>query len=92
MSSPNYIDVICNPNVKPFTKISLKDVHLITNFNNIKVESFKQLLILRKKNYYIYIIKLLPFLTRILILDYFRLKIKWIRFFKELMLLSAAYK
>ena len=39
MSSPNYIDVICNPNVKPFTKISLKDIHLITNFNNVKALS-----------------------------------------------------
>ena len=41
---------------------------------------------------YFDIIKLLSFLTRILIPDYFRLKIKWIRFSKELMLLSSAYK
>ena len=76
----------------PFTKISLKDIHLITNFNNVKVESFKRPSILWKKNYYIYIIKLLSFLTRILIPDYFRFKIKWIRFSKELMLLFLAYK
>ena len=75
MSSPNYIDVICNPNVKPFTKISLKDIHLITNFNNAELESFKRLPVLWKKNYYIYIVKLLSFLTRILIPDYFRLKL-----------------
>ena len=75
MSVPNYVDVIYNPNVKPFTKISLKDIHLITNFINIKVESFKRLPILWKKNCYIYIFKLLSFLTRILIPDYFRLKL-----------------
>ena len=76
----------------PFTKISLKDIHLINNFKDVKVESFKQLPILWKKNYYIYIIKLVSFLTRILIPDYFRLKNKWIRFSKELILLSSAYK
>ena len=76
----------------PFTKISLKDIHFITNFNNVKVESFKQLPILWKNNYYICIVKLLSFLTRILIPDNFRLKLKWIRFSKELMLLSSAYK
>jgi ubiquinone/menaquinone biosynthesis C-methylase UbiE len=76
----------------PSTKISLQDIHLITNFNNVKVESFKQLPILWKKSYYIYIIKLLSFLTRVLMPDYFRLKIKWIRFSKEIMLLSSGYK
>ena len=76
----------------PFTKVSLKDIHLISNFKDVEVESFKQLPILWKKIYYIYIIKLLSFLTRILIPDYFRLKIKWIRFSKELMLLSSARK
>jgi|LakMenEpi03Aug12_release.lakeMendotaPanAssembly.Ray.scaffolds.fasta_scaffold116582_3 hypothetical protein len=45
-----------------------------------------------EKNYYIYIIKLVTFLTRILIPEYFRLKIKCVRFSKELMLLYLAYK
>jgi ubiquinone/menaquinone biosynthesis C-methylase UbiE len=76
----------------PFTKVSIKDIHLVSNFKNVKVESFKQLPILWRKNYYIFIFKFLSFLTRILVPDYFRPKNKWIRFSKEVMLLCSAYK
>jgi SAM-dependent methyltransferase len=85
----------------PFTKVSLKDIHLISNFNNVEVESFKQLPLLwdQKNNtktilmkFLKILLKLSSFLTRVLIPDYFRLKIKWVRFSKELMLLSTANK
>jgi SAM-dependent methyltransferase len=85
----------------PFTKLSLQDIHLITNFKNVEVESFKQLPLLwdQKNNtktilmkFLKILLKLSSFLTRVLIPDYFRLKIKWVRFSKELMLLSTANK
>jgi hypothetical protein len=74
---------------------------LITNFKNVEVESFKQLPLLwdQKNNtktilmkFLKILLKLSSFLTRVLIPDYFRLKIKWVRFSKELMLLSTANK
>lgn len=76
----------------PFTKLSLRDIHLITGFKNVQVSSFKQLPCLWTKKPYVFMLKFLSFLTRILIPDYFRLRFKWIRFSKELMLLSSATK
>ena len=76
----------------PFTNESLKDIHLINNFKNIQVESFTQLPIIFEKNYYSFLFGILSFFTRILVPDYFRLKNKWIRFSKEIMLLSIAKK
>lgn len=76
----------------PFTKLSLRDIHLIAGFKDVKVSSFKQLPCLWSKKPHVFILKFLSFLTRVLIPDYFRLKIKWIRFSKELMLLSSAIK
>ena len=76
----------------PFTNESLKDIHLINNFKNIQVESFTQLPIIFVKNYYSFLFGILSFFTRILVPDYFRLKNKWIRFSKEIMLLSIAKK
>ena len=37
----------------PFTKESLRDIHNIHNFKEVKVESFKQLPILFNKNFFI---------------------------------------
>ncbi len=76
----------------PFTKTSIRDIQLISNFKEIKIESFKQLPILWNN-----IILKIPFsilseLTRFLIPDYFRLKNKWVRFSKEIMILSSAKK
>ena len=76
----------------PFTKTSIKDIHLITGFHNIQVESFKQLPILWKRNFFVFFFKFFSFLTRVFIPDYFRISTKWIRFSKELMILSKAEK
>lgn len=76
----------------PFTKVSLKDIHEMNNFKNIQVESFKQLPIIFENNSYSFFFNFLSFLTRIFVPDYFRMKNKWIRFSKEIMLLSIANK
>lgn len=76
----------------PFTKISLKDIHLINNFKNIEVESFKQLPLLWKKSIFKLPLSILSEMTRFFVPDYFRLKNKWVRFSKELMILSTARK
>ena len=76
----------------PFTKISLRDIHAIHKFKNIKIESFIQLPILFNENIISYIFLVLSHLTRIMVPEYFRMKNKWIRFSKEIMLLSIAKK
>ena len=78
---------------KTFYEESLRDIHLIYGFKNIKVESFKQLPILWSSNFFLRnIFKFLSELTRIFVPEYFRMKFKWIRFSKEIMLLSFATK
>ncbi len=78
----------------PFTKLSLKDIHLISKFKNFEVESFRQLPFMWNmpiilKNVFIF----LSHLTRIFAPDILRQKnIKWIRWSKEIMLLSSAKK
>ena len=77
----------------PFTKDSLRDIQKLTNFKNIKVKSFKQLPILWKKNnLYLTFFSLLSYLTRVIVPDIFLKKTKWIRFSKEIMLISSSYK
>lgn len=76
----------------PFSKMSLKDIHDINNFKQVEVESFIQLPVIFEKKYYYFFFKFLSFLTRILVPDYFRMRYKWIRFSKEIMLLSFAKK
>tara|TARA_A100001011_G_C14271927_1_gene827359 strand:- start:741 stop:1424 length:684 start_codon:yes stop_codon:yes gene_type:complete len=76
----------------PFTKTSLKDIHLISGFKNIEVSSFKQLPSLWSNRPYVFFLEFISFLTRIFIPDFFRTKYKWIRFSKEIMLLSTARK
>lgn len=76
----------------PFTKISLRDIHLINNFKNVEVESFKQLPLLWKKSTFKFPLSILSEITRFFVPDYFRLKNKWVRFSKELMILSSARK
>lgn len=76
----------------PFTKVSLKDIHLMNNFNSINVESFIQLPVLFEKNFISKIYFILSALTRIFVPEYFRKRNKWIRFSKEIMLLSSARK
>ena len=76
----------------PFTKKSLRDIHNTHNFKEVKVESFKQLPILFNKNFFYYFFNLSSVLTRILVPDIFIMSNKWIRFSKEIMLLSYAKK
>ena len=73
----------------PFTMTSLKDIYLINGFKNVSVEKFKQLPVLWKGNF---INKFLSELTRLIVPDYFIKKNKWIRFSKEIMLLSVGQK
>jgi len=76
----------------PFTRVSLQDIHKISGFKNIKVESFKQLPIIFEKKVFSKIFSFFSFLTRILVPEKFRMKNKWIRFSKEIMLLSVSRK
>tara|TARA_B100001175_G_C19497746_1_gene636314 strand:- start:655 stop:1338 length:684 start_codon:yes stop_codon:yes gene_type:complete len=76
----------------PFTKDSLKDIHQMYNFKIVAIESFIQLPVLFKKNIVSNFFLILSYLTRVLVPDYFRMSSKWIRFSKELMILSIAKK
>tara|TARA_B100000989_G_C19530264_1_gene469255 strand:- start:20 stop:703 length:684 start_codon:yes stop_codon:yes gene_type:complete len=76
----------------PFTKTSLADIHTMNEFRSVRVESFIQLPILFEKNIFTNFFLMMSYMTRILIPDYFRMKNKWIRFSKEIMLLSSAKK
>ena len=77
----------------PFTKDSLRDIQKLTNFKDIKVESFKQLSILWEKNKLkLNFFRILSFLTRVMVPNFFQKKTKWIRFSKEIMLISSSYK
>ena len=73
----------------PFMRTSLRDIHLIHGFENIHVERFRQLPALWRKAGW-----LLPAaeLTRLLVPNFLKPYSKWIRFSKEIMLLSSAYK
>jgi ubiquinone/menaquinone biosynthesis C-methylase UbiE len=76
----------------PFTKASLNDIHKINNFKEIYVESFIQLPALFEKNIFYPFNKFLAVVTRIFLPDFLKMKNKWIRFSKEVMLLSIAKK
>ncbi len=73
----------------PFMQSSLRDIHLIHGFDNIVVERFRQLPVLWAQGSW-----LLPLaeLTRLLLPSSWRKHSKWIRFSKEIMLLSSATK
>ena len=73
----------------PFTKTSLNDFFLIHNFNNLKVTRFKQLPILWKGST---LLSFLSEISRIFFPTFLKRKSKWIRFSKEIMLLSSAFK
>lgn len=77
----------------PFARKSLKDIHAVIGFRDIKVISFKQLPILWSRNFFIRnIFNIFSEITRIFVHDDFRMKNKCFRFSKELMLLSYAVK
>lgn len=73
----------------PFMRSSLRDIQLIHGFENIRVEYFRQLPILWGRGS-----MLLPVaeLTRIISPSFLRKYSKWVRFSKEVMLLSSATK
>jgi ubiquinone/menaquinone biosynthesis C-methylase UbiE len=76
----------------PFSKTSLKDIHLINGFQDVKIYSFKQLPILWKnKSFANSVLSIFSEITRVFIPNYFK-KYKWVRFSKEIILLSVAKK
>jgi len=76
----------------PFTYNSLKDIQSIVGFTEIKVQKFIQLPILWENKIYVWLLKILSFLTNTILVPE-RLKIfKWVKFSKEIMLLSSSKK
>lgn len=74
----------------PFTKTSLKDIHLINNFRDVNVQSFKQLPSTWAK--FNFLSKAFSEIIRILMPDKFKTFNKYIKFSKEIMLISYAKK
>ena len=72
----------------PFMLQSLNDIQSIHGFENINVEFFRQLPILWKYSH----LKALAEISRLIIPSKFKKYSKWIRFSKEIMLLSSANK
>lgn len=77
----------------PFTINSLKDIHLIHGFKKVKVERFRQLPITWKtnsflRNFFIMIAEA----TRLLLPTLLKKNSKWVKFSKEIMLISTAEK
>lgn len=73
----------------PFMQSSLRDIQLIHGFENIQVERFRQLPILWGIGG---ALLLVAELTRIISPSFLRNYSKWVRFSKEIMLLSSATK
>ena len=72
----------------PFTIESLNLIQNELGFEKVRSESFRQLPILLKLKFFI----ILSELTRLLFPDFLSSKIKWVRFSKEVMILSTAFK
>ena len=72
----------------PFTKNSLMEVHKYAGFRDVEVSNFIQLPIIWKYEF----LKPLTFLARNLIPDKIKMKSKFIRFSKEIMLIATAFK
>lgn len=72
----------------PFMQSSLRDIQLIHGFENVQVERFRQLPVLWRGR------SLIPAaeLTRVLAPNFLKPHSKWVRFSKEIMLLSSATK
>jgi SAM-dependent methyltransferase len=73
----------------PFMQSSLRDIHLIHDFEEVKVERFRQLPVLWGTGPW-----LLPLaeMTRLIAPALLKSRSKWVRFSKEIMLLSSAQK
>lgn len=74
----------------PFMKSSLNDILLIHGFSDVNVSFFKQLPILWGAFYWI--LNPLSFVTRFISPRYLSKHFKWVRFSKEIMLLSTSTK
>jgi SAM-dependent methyltransferase len=74
----------------PFMRPALKDILMMHGFLKIKVDFFKQLPILWGKYYLL--LNPLSFITRILTPRFLGRYFKWVRFSKEIMLLSSSFK
>ena len=72
----------------PFTVESLNYIQKVSGFENIKTSSFRQLPVIWKYNFLI----LFAEITRILSPSFLSKKFKWVRFSKEVMLLSYSQK
>lgn len=73
----------------PFMKSSLRDIQLIQGFESVSVDRFRQLPILWGTGK---ILLLFSEITRIFIPVFFSRYSKWVRFSKEIMLLSSSRK
>ena len=73
----------------PFMQSSLRDIHLMHGFEDVKVERFRQLPVLWNSGAW-----LTPIaeITRLLAPIFLKSRSKWVRFSKEIMLLSSAQK
>ena len=77
----------------PFTINSLKHIHSINGFRKIKVERFRQLpIIWNEDGSYKFFFLLLAEVTRFVSPAFLKKNFKWIKFSKEIMLLSSAEK
>ncbi len=72
----------------PFTLSSLRDIQLIHGFDNVQSERFRQLPILWKWPFFLPLVEV----TRILAPRFLSSKSKFVRFSKEIMLLSSSTK
>jgi SAM-dependent methyltransferase len=73
----------------PFMQSSLRDIQVIHGFENINVERFRQLPVLWGDGK---VLMPLAELTRVLAPGFLRKYSKWVRFSKEIMLLSSSVK
>lgn len=72
----------------PFMRSSLRDIQLINGFEDVNVEFFIQLPIIWKNKW----LKPISALTNKLVPDLFKEKFKWVKWSKEIMLLSTSIK
>ena len=74
----------------PFMMTSLRDIQIITGFDDIQVEYFLQLPSTWGK--FSLIFKFFGYITRLISPNFLKKKLKWVRFSKEVMLISSALK
>ena len=72
----------------PFTIESLKDIHKMSGFKDIHTEKFTQLPSVWNNK----VMEILSNITKYIAPNFLRKKYKWIKFSKEIMLLSYAKK